>query len=132
MRKALIAATVSVPLAASFLTADQARAAPFSAVILEPTASLAEQAQYPYFADDRYYYPPHPRRRTYPPSIYYAPPRYYEPRALPYYSRRVYDYTPPAYVWEPDRPSSCGQYRYWNGEYCADARYERPYVGPKW
>jgi hypothetical protein len=27
---------------------------------------------------------------------------------------------------------SDSQYRYWNGEYCADARYERPYLGPKW
>jgi hypothetical protein len=26
----------------------------------------------------------------------------------------------------PPRPRSCGQYRYRNGEYCADARYERP------
>lgn len=23
--------------------------------------------------------------------------------------------------------STCGQYRYWNGEYCADARWERPF-----
>ena len=32
----------------------------------------------------------------------------------------------------PPRPRSCGRYRYWNGEYCADARYERPYVAPKY
>ena len=31
----------------------------------------------------------------------------------------------------PARPSSCGQYRYWNGVRCADARYETPYIGPR-
>jgi hypothetical protein len=43
-------------------------------------------------------------------------------------------YAPPPQapvVLVPLRPRSCGKYRYWNGEYCADARYERPYVGPK-
>jgi hypothetical protein len=30
------------------------------------------------------------------------------------------------------RPASCGKYRYWNGERCVDARYQRPYVGPRW
>jgi hypothetical protein len=29
------------------------------------------------------------------------------------------------------RPSNCGRYRYWNGSYCADARKEPPYVGPR-
>jgi hypothetical protein len=32
----------------------------------------------------------------------------------------------------PLRPSSCGQYRYWNGVRCADARYETPYIGPRY
>ena len=31
----------------------------------------------------------------------------------------------------PPRPASCGEYRYWNGEYCVDARYNRTYVGPR-
>lgn len=44
----------------------------------------------------------------------------------------VAEYVPPAPVLIPLRPRSCGQYRYWNGEYCADARYERPYLGPRW
>ena len=30
------------------------------------------------------------------------------------------------------RPASCGKYRYWNGERCVDARYQPPYVGPRW
>jgi hypothetical protein len=31
----------------------------------------------------------------------------------------------------PARPSSCGQYHYWNGVACVDARYNDPYLGPK-
>ena len=31
----------------------------------------------------------------------------------------------------PPRPASCGQYRYWNGERCVDARYNTPYIGPR-
>jgi hypothetical protein len=31
----------------------------------------------------------------------------------------------------PPRPLSCGEYRYWNGEACVDARYNNPYLGPK-
>ncbi|MHA1517795.1 MAG: hypothetical protein ACTSYK_04240 [Alphaproteobacteria bacterium] len=31
----------------------------------------------------------------------------------------------------PVRPRSCGQYRYWNGWACVDARYNDPYLGPK-
>jgi hypothetical protein len=29
------------------------------------------------------------------------------------------------------RPASCGQYRYWNGDRCVDARYNNPYLGPR-
>lgn len=36
---------------------------------------------------------------------------------------------PPAVV--VVRPSNCGQYKYWNGTTCADARYTDPYLGPK-
>jgi hypothetical protein len=52
------------------------------------------------------------------------PPRYYEPP--------VYGWTSPPLPPPPPRPASCGEYRYWNGEFCADARYYRPYVGPRW
>jgi len=31
----------------------------------------------------------------------------------------------------PLRPSSCGQYHFWNGVACVDARYNDPYLGPK-
>jgi hypothetical protein len=54
---------------------------------------------------------------------------------------RAYGYAqPPArYVDAPDYellppppPANCGEYHCWNGEYCADARYNPPYVSPRW
>ncbi len=38
---------------------------------------------------------------------------------------------PAVIVLPPPRPLSCGEYRYWNGERCVDARYHNPYVGPR-
>jgi hypothetical protein len=37
---------------------------------------------------------------------------------------------PPIVAIVPVRPVSCGQYHYWDGERCVDARYNNPYVGP--
>ena len=65
-----------------------------------------------------------------------------------YYRRHGYDPVPdgpppiiveeaPAVLTEPRvmivpvRPVSCGQYRYWDGETCVDARYHNPYLGPR-
>jgi hypothetical protein len=31
----------------------------------------------------------------------------------------------------PPRPLSCGEFRYWDGERCLDARYNKPYLGPR-
>jgi hypothetical protein len=31
----------------------------------------------------------------------------------------------------PVRPLSCGEFHYWNGVACVDARYNDPYLGPK-
>ena len=34
---------------------------------------------------------------------------------------------PRVYGWSYEmRPEDCGTFKYWNGEYCADARYEPP------
>ncbi len=59
----------------------------------------------------------------FPPPAAYAPPPVVV-GAPPY----VYGWPPPP----PPRPASCGQYRYWNGEFCADARFRPPYIGPRW
>jgi hypothetical protein len=70
--------------------------------------------------DDDYYYPPEAYLPPPPPVVRVVPP----PAVV---------YEPPVYGWiSPPRPASCGKYRYWNGEYCADARYDPPYVGPRW
>jgi hypothetical protein len=70
---------------------------------------------------------------------YYYPPEYYLPpppppvRVYRYAPPPVVEYEPPVYGWiAPPRPSNCGKYRYWNGDRCADARYDPPYVGPRW
>jgi hypothetical protein len=59
-------------------------------------------------------------------------------RARPGIALRIAPVVPPVVadqravvVAPPPRPASCGEYRYWNGQYCADARYNRPYLGPK-
>jgi hypothetical protein len=130
MRSALFAVVAFTSLMANVFVSEQSRAAPLGAASVERAVSQVDRVQSPYYFDDRYYAERYPRR-FYPPSIYYAP-RYYERRPLPSYIPREYEYSAPRYVDEPSRPTSCGQYRYWNGEYCADARYERPYLGPKW
>lgn len=33
---------------------------------------------------------------------------------------------PRVYGWTAAPPSDCGTFKYWNGEYCADARFEPP------
>ena len=72
------------------------------------------------------YYAPYPR------ANHYASPTYYAPRTYGYQAPPVSYYAPPEPAWVTLRPSSCGQYRFWNGQYCADARYEPPYLGPRW
>jgi len=59
---------------------------------------------------------------------YYWPSDYYAPRRSYY---RSYDYDDD-YVWSPPRRRTCGQYHYWNGYCCVDARWHKPYIGPKW
>jgi hypothetical protein len=34
-------------------------------------------------------------------------------------------------VLPPPRPSSCGEFHFWNGTACVDARYNKPYLGPR-
>ena len=142
MRKVIFATAASFALAANLINA-KAAAAPL-VVAFTFTAIPFEKVQYSYFYDGPHYYEPYaayrPAYRYYSPPIHYPRPNYYAPPAAIYYPRPVYGYggapatyLPPApYGWQPARPRSCGKYRYWNGDYCADARYERPYVGPKW
>ena len=74
---------------------------------------------------DRYYRHRTPVYRHRVPPVYYAPRAYYPPPV-------VYSPPPVIYYPQPARPANCGVYRYWNGEYCADARDEPPYIGPRY
>jgi hypothetical protein len=38
---------------------------------------------------------------------------------------------PPVVAIVPVRPASCGEFKYWNGSACVDARYNKPYIGPR-
>jgi hypothetical protein len=38
---------------------------------------------------------------------------------------------PPIVAIVPVRPAICGEFRYWNGNRCVDARYNDPYLGPR-
>jgi hypothetical protein len=78
-----------------------------------------------YAYDYSAWYPPPP---AYYPPVYYPPPYYTEYYTEWVVPKRRY-YRSHSYRW---RPSSCGEYRYWKGSCCVDARRHRPYVGPKW
>ncbi len=115
-------------LAASFAvvsaTGEAASAALFGARVIPPhRQQVARDVGYwrYYDGDDDSDYAP-PIEYVPPPPVYRAPP----PPAV--------HYEPPVYGWvaPPPRPANCGEYRYWNGEFCADARYRPPYVGPRW
>lgn len=52
-------------------------------------------------------------------------------RVWPSGPRRIVTADGNAVIMAPLRPRSCGEYHYWNGVACADARYTDPYLGPK-
>ena len=68
-------------------------------------------------------------RRYYRQFPYAAPPVVVPAPVVPVVPPAVVEQ--PVVVVPPPRPASCGQYRYWNGEYCVDARYNTPYLGPR-
>ena len=68
-------------------------------------------------------------RRHYRQYPYGAPPAVVVPHVVPVVPPAVAG--EPVIVVPPPRPTSCGEYRYWNGQNCVDARYNRPYLGPR-
>ena len=68
-------------------------------------------------------------RRYYRQYLYGAPPAVVVPPVVPVVPPAVAG--EPVIVVPPPRPTSCGEYRYWNGQNCVDARYNRPYLGPR-
>lgn len=75
------------------------------------------------------YYAPYGHQAPYRPDVATPDRRARTYRDPPVAAR---PYAPHAYGWAFVRPADCGEFRYWNGTRCADARDEPPYVGPKW
>jgi hypothetical protein len=73
----------------------------------------------------RRYYRNHPY--AVPPGAVVAPPVVVPAPAMPV--APVVEGAPVVVV--PLRPASCGEYHYWNGVACVDARYNNPYIGPR-
>ncbi len=59
---------------------------------------------------------------------YGAPAEIVVPAPVPDASAPVVGVAP---VLVPVRPLSCGEYRYWDGQACVDARFNKPYLGPR-
>jgi hypothetical protein len=117
MRYVLFAALVAI--AGLMASATPGNAAPGPSLAAPPATAVSGMIEKVQIFPRRYY-------RQYP---YGAPPVVVVPPVVPV--------VPPAVVGEPvivvppPRPASCGEYRYWNGQYCVDARYNRPYLGPR-
>jgi hypothetical protein len=125
-------------LAASLGVAGAAAAITLSGMSAPPVQRDAISVGYrPYPYEDAYrwateYYTAllHNRR---PPGEPKRPREARPPREPDHYYVRDYYYDLPEYVWvSARRPSSCGEFHYWNGYCCVDARHYPPYVGPKW
>lgn len=83
------------------------------------TGSARERAPYSYQSP----YGPDGSVSGQPSGVYVEPLR---PVPVP-----APDYVAPTYGGGVLRPSNCGEFRYWNGHRCADARLDPPYVGPR-
>jgi hypothetical protein len=118
MRHGLIA-VVAIIAGLSFAAASS-HAAPSSVLTVPATTADEGFVQKVQVFPRRYY-------RRYGP--YGAPPVVVVPPVVPVVPPVVVE--EPVIVVPPPRPASCGEYRYWNGQYCVDARYNRPYLGPR-
>lgn len=81
------------------------------AIAVGTAAPLVQKADYWH----RYY-----RQHGYPPPAVVPVPVPVAPPAL----------NPPIVTEVPLRPASCGEYHYWDGAACVDARFNKPYLGP--
>lgn len=102
-------------------------AALFAAGFFVPTTELAAQSS---IAGSKQEGVPYGYQQRYGPqgTISGQPGGVYAERPLPVPAP---DYIAPTYGGGVLRPSNCGEFRYWNGHRCADARLEPPYVGPR-
>jgi hypothetical protein len=117
MRHILIAMMACLAGILAFGVSSQAAPMPVRATIA-PTAVAGMIQKVDYW--HRYY-----RQHGYPPAV--AVP--VVPAPVPVAPPVVVEGAPVIVV--PVRPISCGQYHYWNGVTCVDARYNTPYIGPR-
>jgi hypothetical protein len=115
MRQVLILVTIfMVGGIGPTLIPGRAEATPVPAAMSLTIAPLVEKVDY----WRRYY-----RRYGYPPVVVPVP--------VPVPEVNAPALNAPIVVEIPARPASCGEYRYWDGERCLDARYNKPYLGPR-
>jgi len=122
MRHITIALTALIAGVCAFSAASQAAPGPsLSASVATAQTAMVETVQlFP-----RRYYRTHPY--AVPPAAVVVPPPVVAP-VVPE-TAPVIEGAPVVVV--PLRPASCGEYRYWNGVACVDARYNNPYLGPR-
>lgn len=88
---------------------NHADAGAFPPLSVKSATPLLQKADYWH----RYY-----RQHGYPPPAVVPVP--VAPPAL----------NPPIVTEVPLRPASCGEYHFWDGAACVDARFNKPYLGP--
>jgi hypothetical protein len=93
------------------LASGHADAGAIPSLSLKSATPLVQKSDYWH----RYY-----RQHGYPPPAVVPVPVPVAPPAL----------NPPIVTEVPVRPASCGEYRYWDGAACVDARFNKPYLGP--
>jgi hypothetical protein len=122
MRHLTLAAVAVVAGVSTLGASGQAAPAPrLSAAAATAQAGMIHEVQlFP-----RRYYRNHPY--AVPPGAVVAPPVVVPAPAMPV--APVVEGAPVVVV--PLRPASCGEYHYWNGVACVDARYNNPYIGPR-
>lgn len=85
-------------------------------LVLASGVASADEWDVPAYFPDQYDGPPSRAVQLAPP-----PPTLLPPAA-----------GPAVFGWVAVRPASCGEFRYWDGTQCLDARDDPPYVGPRW
>jgi hypothetical protein len=122
MRHPTLAATALV--AGVLVLGGPGRAAPGPSLSAAATTAQAGMIQEVQLFPRRYY-----RNHPYavPPAAVVVPPPVVAP-VVPQ-TAPVVEGAPVVVV--PLRPASCGEFHYWNGVACVDARYNNPYLGPR-
>jgi hypothetical protein len=115
MRHILIAMMAFLAGLLALGVSSQAAPMPVRVAAVPVTAGLIQKVDYWH----RYY-----RQHGYPPpAVVPAVP------VVPVTPAPVVEGAPVVVV--PARPISCGEFHYWNGVACVDARYNNPYIGPR-